>query len=112
MVFIVGHAEQVVEKSKLLHQIEQVLPSKNSYLIGISLVVQFFIEQKQNFSGKEFIEYDDKADQPDEVDLTLRSFDIKDCYSHVKSLGTRLTELNEEIIQHLIHTAATKQQGK
>lgn len=92
MVFIVGHSEQIVEKDKLLQQIEH-----------------FFSEQKQSFSAKEFNDYDDRPDQLDEVDLTLRSFDIKDCYSHVKSLGSRLNELNDEIIQHLIQTAATKQ---
>lgn len=48
----------------------------------------------------------------DEVDLTLRSFDVKDCFIHVKTLGTRLNELNEEIIQYLIENAGSKQQAK
>ena len=48
----------------------------------------------------------------DEVDLTLRSFDVKDCYVHVQTLGTRLNELNEEIIQYLIENAGSKQQAK
>ena len=57
-------------------------------------------------------DFDDKVDQPDEIDQALKSFDIKDCYVHVKSLGTRLNDLNEEIIQHLIQTAVIKQQTK
>lgn len=31
---------------------------------------------------------------------------------HVKELGTRLNELNEDIIQYLIQNAAAKQQAK
>ncbi len=42
----------------------------------------------------------------------MKSFDVKDCYVHVKTLGTRLNELNEEIIQYLILNAGSKQQAK
>jgi hypothetical protein len=44
--------------------------------------------------------------------MALKSFDVKDCYVHVKRLGTRLNELNEDIIQYLIQTAGSKQQAK
>jgi len=42
----------------------------------------------------------------------LKSFDVKDCYVHVTALGTRLNQLNEEIMQYLIQNAGNKQQAK
>ena len=48
----------------------------------------------------------------DEIDSTLKSFNVKASYAHVKALGTRLSELNEEIIEYLIRNAAAKQEGK
>ncbi|CAF4038343.1 unnamed protein product [Rotaria sp. Silwood2] len=92
MVFIVGQTEQASEKAALLQQIGQ-----------------FFVEQKQNFSGAEFTECDDSGETIDEVETTLKSFDVKDCYLHVKALGNRINELNEEIIQFLIQNTGTKQ---
>ncbi|CAF1034542.1 unnamed protein product [Rotaria sordida] len=95
MIFIVGQTEQLNEKTKLLEQIGQ-----------------FFNEQKQSFSSKEFNISDEINETQNEFDQTLKSFDVKDCYVHVKELGTRLNELNEEIIEHLIQNAAAKQQAK
>ncbi|CAF4030211.1 unnamed protein product, partial [Adineta steineri] len=92
MVFIVGQAEHATEKAKLLQQLGQ-----------------FFIEQKQNFSGAEFNDYDDTGEPQDEIETTLKAFDVKDCYQHVKTLGSRINELNEEIIQFLIQNTGTKQ---
>ncbi|CAF0725747.1 unnamed protein product [Rotaria sp. Silwood1] len=92
MVFIVGQTEQASEKAKLLQQIGQ-----------------FFVDQKQNFSAAEFNECDDSGETVDEVEATLKSFDVKDCYLHVKALGNRINELNEEIIQFLIQNTGTKQ---
>ncbi|UJR25758.1 hypothetical protein I4U23_007112 [Adineta vaga] len=92
MVFIVGQAEHASEKTKLLQQ-----------------VGQFFVDQKQNFSAAEFNDYDDTGETNDEVETTLQSFDVKDCYRHVKTLGSRINELNEEIIQFLIQNTGTKQ---
>ncbi|UJR23166.1 hypothetical protein I4U23_026184 [Adineta vaga] len=94
-VFIVGQTELATEKASLLQQIEQ-----------------FFNEQKQSFSGNEFSSYDIRNETQDEIDLTLRSFDVKDCYLHVKHLGTRLNELNDDIITYLIQNAAAKHQAK
>ncbi|CAF2464331.1 unnamed protein product [Rotaria sp. Silwood2] len=95
MIFIVGQTEQLDEKTKLLQQIGQ-----------------FFNEQKQNFSSKEFNISDEINETQNEIDQTLKSFDAKDCYVHVRELGTRLNELNEEIIEYLIQNAAAKQQTK
>ncbi|CAF1176649.1 unnamed protein product [Rotaria sordida] len=92
MIFIVGQTEQAGEKAKLLQELGQ-----------------FFIEQKQNFSGAEFNDCDDSGDTVDEVEEALKSFDVKDCYLHVKALGNRINELNEEIIQFLIQNTGTKQ---
>ncbi|CAF4301753.1 unnamed protein product, partial [Adineta steineri] len=61
MVFIVGQAEHATEKAKLLQQLGQ-----------------FFIEQKQNFSGAEFNDYDDTGEPQDEIETTLKAFDVKD----------------------------------
>ncbi|CAF3426054.1 unnamed protein product [Rotaria sp. Silwood1] len=95
MIFIVGQTEQLDEKTKLLQQISQ-----------------FFNEQKQTFSSKEFNISDEINETPNDIDQALKSFDVKDCYVHVRELGTRLTELNEEIIEYLIQNAAAKQQAK
>ncbi|CAF3428219.1 unnamed protein product [Rotaria sp. Silwood1] len=95
MIFIVGQTEQLDEKTKLLQQISQ-----------------FFNEQKQTFSSKEFNISDEINEPPNDIDQALKSFDVKDCYVHVRELGTRLTELNEEIIEYLIQNAAAKQQAK
>ncbi|CAF0855514.1 unnamed protein product [Adineta ricciae] len=92
MVFIVGQTEHASEKAKLLQQ-----------------VGQFFVDQKQNFNAAEFNDYDDTGETVDEIETTLQSFDVKDCYGHVKSLGSRINELNEEIIQFLIQNTGTKQ---
>ncbi|CAF1201089.1 unnamed protein product [Adineta ricciae] len=94
-VFIVGQTELATEKASLLQQIEQ-----------------FFSEQKQSFSGSEFNTYDVKNETQDEVDLALRSFDVKDCFQHVKQLGNRLNELNDDIVTYLIQNAAAKHQAK
>lgn len=71
--------------------------------------MQFFSEQKESFSGREFSEYDDTGDAQDEIEITLKAFDAKECYSNVKTLGSRLNELNEEIIQFLVQNTGTKQ---
>ncbi|CAF5115421.1 unnamed protein product [Rotaria magnacalcarata] len=92
MIFIVGQTEQADEKAKLLQQLSQ-----------------FFVEQRQNFSAAEFNEIDDSGETHDEIETTLKSFDVKDCYLHVKALGNRINELNEEIIQFLIQNTGTKQ---
>ncbi len=111
MVFIVGQTEQASEKAKLLQQIEQVIISfQNSN--QLIYCFQFFNEQKENFSSSEFNTSDDIPEKQDEIDKTLKSFDVKDCYVHVQKLGTRLNELNEDIIQYLIQNAGTKQQAK
>lgn len=41
--------------------------------------------------------------------MTLKSFDVKDCYFHVKALTKRINELNEDIVQFLIQNTGTKQ---
>ena len=108
MVFIVGQTEQATEKANLLQQIGQVC----WIIIKINktwFVFQFFAEQKQNFSGPEFNDYDDTGETNDEIETTLKAFDVKDCYLHVKTLINRITELNEEIIQFLIQNTGTKQ---
>ncbi|CAM2723662.1 unnamed protein product [Rotaria socialis] len=92
MIFIVGQTEQADEKAKLLQQLSQ-----------------FFVEQRQNFSAAEFNDVDNSGDTHDEIEATLKSFDVKDCYLHVKALGNRINELNEEIIQFLIQNTGTKQ---
>ncbi|CAF3998560.1 unnamed protein product [Rotaria magnacalcarata] len=94
-IFIVGQTEKVEEKIQLLQQIGQ-----------------FFIEQKQNFSAKEFYSYDETTETQNETDQALKSFDVKDCFVHVKQLGTQLNEVNEQIIEYLVQTAAAKQQAK
>lgn len=112
MIFIVGQTEQVTEKSKLLQQVGQVIRIFIFICKKTEFVFQFFQEQKQSFSGNEFQTFDDTPDGQDEIDLQLKSFDVKDCYVHVKNLSTRLTELNEEIMQYLIQNAGNKQQAK
>jgi hypothetical protein len=67
------------------------------------------MEQKQNFSAAEFNDYDDTGETHDEIEATLKSFDVKDCYLHVKTLGNRINELNEDIIQFLVQNTGTKQ---
>ncbi|CAF3083058.1 unnamed protein product [Rotaria socialis] len=94
-IFIVGQTEKTEEKIQLLQQIGQ-----------------FFIEQKQNFSAKEFYNYDETTETQNEIDQALKSFDVKDCFVHVKQLGTQLNELNEQIIEYLVQTAVAKQQAK
>ena len=75
----------------------------------MEIVFQFFSEQKQNFSGAEFNDVDDTGETTDEIEETLKSFDVKDCFLHVKGLINRIGELNEEIIQCLIQNTGTKQ---
>lgn len=70
---------------------------------------KFFAEQKQNFSGAEFNDFDDAGETIDEIEETLKAFDAKECFLHVKGLINRIGELNEEIIQCLIQNTGTKQ---
>ncbi|CAF0832725.1 unnamed protein product [Didymodactylos carnosus] len=77
-------------------------------LLNDSLAKQrFFYEQKQSFNSVEFKNYDDQGEALDDIEPV--TFDVKDCFIHVKTLGTRLNELNEEIIQFLIQNVGTKQ---
>ena len=71
--------------------------------------VQFFSEQRQNFAGSEFNDFDDTGDTVDEIEDTLQSFDVKDCFIHTKGLINRISELNEEIVQCLVQNTGTKQ---
>ncbi|CAF3709521.1 unnamed protein product [Adineta steineri] len=94
-VFIVGQTELASEKAALLIQLQR-----------------FFNDQKQSFSGDEFNVEDTPTETLDEVDIMLSSFDAKDCFIHVKQLGTKLSELNEDIIQYLIQNALARTQLK
>ncbi|CAF1614058.1 unnamed protein product, partial [Didymodactylos carnosus] len=58
-----------------------------------------------SFNSIEFKSYEDQ----DEMQDKPTTFDVTDCFIHIKSLRTRLNELNEEIIQFLIQNVGTKQ---
>ena len=79
---------------------------KNIFFLFVFILIFLFKRFQPDYPSDEINE------GPDEIDLALKAFDVKDCFIHVKALSTRLDELNEEIIQYLILNAGSKQQAK
>ena len=104
-VFIVGQSEAIQRKNILLEQLNDVsLESLKSHRINKNVFVfQFFNDQRQNFDPKELNEtvFDFELENVKE--------EFEDAFETTKIMGTRIEELNENIIQYLIANTSSKQ---